>query len=262
MRNISIAISAWSIAVIIAIFTPVNTAHSSDKAVRGGVKPNLQSQMDRLYNDYCFKSNCDNVPAHRTARAQVEDFGTGSRSPDSTFISLIPSYPPGVSCTSLLGEVGDNQNLTVLEGNVTVDSSGEALVTISAEPRIQRANGATEEGIGAIGGQITLEGPFDAIDPPTTTTIFSRWVLHSAVASTEIDAVSNPSQVNQPIINTVAVNRYLSGLTPGSYTIRANFKWSTVFTSLPLETSTASFATGQRGALVCQPNLIVETWPL
>ncbi|QKK02947.1 MAG: hypothetical protein HND55_10010 [Pseudomonadota bacterium] len=235
----------------------IDGANSTEHMISKGPVERLPD-MDRFYSDPCYMSNCGREPVAQSAPGRIDSLGVSPRSPDSTFLSISPSYSSGVSCTSLLGVVSDNAFMTVLQDTFTVGSSGEVLVQLSAEPRIQRENGSSIAGVGAVGARLTLEGP--AGSGSSTQTLFSRWILHTPIDDTLITTVSNPSGVNQPAIATASVSRYLSGLTPGDYTIKANFKWSVVFTDLPLETSTIAFATGQRGALVCQPNLIVETW--
>lgn len=215
----------------------------------------LQSRMDKFYSDGCFESNCGNVKASVTATPQVESRrGLGG---GIDFYTYKPSYAPGVECTSLLGAVADNNWLEILNTGAPRSHNGAKVdLTFNAEGRIQRQSGTADTGIGAVAVRVFLDETI-GVNPPTSTELFSRWVIHSGVDNTLIDEVTNPAGVNQPVINSASVRRLIE-LTPGStYAVRVEAKWSDVFTGLSLDTGTIPFATGQRGALVCIPVLSI-----
>ncbi len=220
----------------------------------------LQSRMDQLYSNSCFESNCGNVKASPSAAPQVEV--RRIQPSNLTFYTYQPTYDPGVTCTSLLGAVADNFWIEILNTGAPRPHSGNKVdLTFNAEGRIQRQNATSDTGIGAVAVRVYLDetsGLTRGAPPVTTTTeLFSRWIIHSGVDNTQIDEVSNPNGVNQPVINSTSVRRLLE-LTPGSnYAVRVEAKWSDVYTNLSLDTGPAPFATGQRGALVCVPVLSI-----
>ena len=219
----------------------------------------LQEQIDRMYTDGCYQSNCGSVPAHETAQARVEERRAVNGSPFN-FLTFTPTYVPPASCTSLLGQA-DNAWLQVLDTGVRTPNGRNLDLTFNAEGRVQRANGSNLTGIGAVATQVFI----DEINPginggnPVTTLLFSRWVIHSGVDSSLIEDVANPSAINQPVINSTSVRRFVSLAAGSTYRIRVEAKWSDVFTGLSFEPSTAPFvASGAaRGALICVPVLSV-----
>ena len=216
----------------------------------------LQSRMDKFYSDGCFESNCGNVKSVPSAVPQVESRRT-TLGGSMDFYTYQPSYAPGVSCTSLLGAVLDNSWIEILNtGAPRAHNGAKVDLTFNAEGRIQRKSGETDTGVGAVAVRVFLDETI-GVNPPVTTELFSRWVIHSVVDSSLIDDVANPGGVNQPIINSAAVRRLLNLTTGSTYAIRVEAKWSDVFTGLTLEPGTIPFATGQRGAMVCVPVLSI-----
>lgn len=252
-----------ALGLAITLQTATFAADSGDRIERRSWKPKPEPtvDMDRFYSDPCYESNCGRESIDPTAQARVAAALYGTRSASSSFLVMEPSYPAGVTCTSLYGEVSDNNWLTVLAGTITVGSSGVLSMNLSAEPRVQRRDGSSTSGIGAIGARIRVADHVAVSSLQAETTAFVRWILHSPVNHTVISDVPNPNSVNQPVITTNSVDRHETGLTPGAdYDVYVDFKWSDVYTGLELETRTAPFATGQRGAIVCVPQLILETW--
>lgn len=222
----------------------------------------VQALADQIYTDGCFQSNCGNVPVDAASTPFVQESvmpATEGGAPQA-YLSYAPSYTPPATCTSLLGQA-DNAWLQILDTGVRTPVGRNIDLTFSAEGRVQRANNSTLTGVGAVAVQMFI----DEINPgingglPVTTQLFSRWVIHSGVDNTLIEDVANPSGVNQPVINSTSVRRFVQ-LAPGStYRLRVESKWSDVFTGLVFETSTAPFVSGgaARGALVCVPVLSV-----
>ena len=157
----------------------------------------------------------------------------------------------------MLGAVADNNWFEILNTGAPRSHNGAKVdLTFNAEGRILRQSGNSDSGVGAVAVRVFLDETI-GVNPPVTTELFSRWVIHSGVDSTLIDEVANPGGVNQPIINSASVRRLLE-LAPGStYAVRVEAKWSDVFTNLTLDTTPIEFATGQRGALVCIPVLSI-----
>lgn len=224
----------------------------------------LQEQIDRMYSDGCFQSNCGNVPADNTAVARVEQT-RGALGSATTYLTFTPSYVAPASCTSLLGQA-DNAWLQVLNTGIRTPNGPNLDLTFNAEGRVQRANGSNLTGIGAVATQVFI----DEINPgvnggnPVTTLLFSRWVIHSGVDSSLIEDVANPSGINQPVINSTSVRRFVALAAGSTYRVRVEAKWSDVFTGLSFETSTAPFvaAGAARGALICVPVLSIAENPL
>ena len=229
--------------------------------------------FDRLLTDSCYMSNCGSVPVAPSAYATVTD----QRSALSNFTILQPSYVAPEACTSLLN-VADNAWQTVLTGPATVGTSGRLDLTLNSEPRIQRLNASTAAGIGAVGVRLFVlpaadpdPGNVAQVDPRE---LLNRWVLHENVNNTlitsNVDGTplpappamgSNVSGANQPIISTSSIRRLLT-LAPGNYNVWVQAKWSARSTALRLATGTSSFIAGggSRGALICVPQVTLETW--
>ena len=224
--------------------------------------------FDRLLTDSCYMSNCGSVPVAPSAYATVAQ----QRSALSTFTILQPSYVAPASCTSLLNVV-DNGWQTVLTGPVTVLASARLDLTLNSEPRIQRLNASTIAGIAGIGIRIFVlpaadpdPGNVAQVDPRE---LLNRWVLHENVDNSLITSNAdgtpitggNVNGVNQPIISTSSIRRLLT-LAPGSYNVWIQAKWSARSTALRLATGTAAFVAnnGMRGALICVPQVTLETW--
>lgn len=236
-----------------------STAYAAKEETTKPPVLDLQEQIDRMYTDGCFQSNCGNVPAHATAAARVEAV-RATRGSAVNYLTFSPSYVPPASCTSLLGQA-DNAWLQVLDTGVRTPNGLNLDLTFNAEGRVQRANGSNLTGIGAVATQVFIDETNPGINGgnPVSTLLFSRWVIHSGVDSSLIEDVANPAAINQPVINSTSVRRFVT-LAPGSsYRIRVEAKWSDVFTGLVFETSTAPFvASGAaRGALICVPVLSV-----
>ena len=229
--------------------------------------------FDRVLTDSCYMSNCGSVPVAPSAYATVAQ----QRSALSTFTILQPSYTPPASCTTLLN-VADNAWQTILTGPANVGTSGRLDLTLNSEPRIQRLNASTIPGVGAIGVRLFVlpatdpdPGNIAQSDPRE---LLNRWVLHENVNNTlitsNVDGTplptppamgSNVNGVNQPIISTSSIRRFLT-LAPGSYNVWIQAKWSARFTALRLEPGTSGFIAsgGGRGALICVPQVTLETW--
>ncbi len=217
---------------------------------------------DRFQYDGCYMSNCGNVPTTSSAQAQVV------RSPDSTFATLDPTYAPGVSCTSLLS-LGDNLWQTVLQSSqpFSVLSSGRLDLTLNSEPRVQRRNAISDTGSAGVGAiavrAFVLPVGQSPNDLPAPLPIFERWILHENVDNTlRTQGSLNPDGTSQPIISTSSIRRLLNLAPSTGYNIFIQAKWSVVRTSLQLEPSTVVFVadSGGRGALICVPQVTLETW--
>jgi hypothetical protein len=240
-------------------------AQSLTKPVDETIKPPVSTiDFDRFMSDMCYMSNCGNVPAapYSLARAETRSSRGGSL---HSFTEYRLPYPAGVSCTSLLGQA-DNLFSTVLTtGTIPYNNRDTLDIQFNGEGRIQRANANTSTGVGAVGVRVILTETPSGGGAPIVTPLFERWVLHNSLEFTLIDdlpgGATNPTGVNQPVINTVGVRRFYQ-LQPGSsYKIDVDVKWSDAFTGLTLEPSTISFVTGGgRGALMCIPTLqVAET---
>jgi hypothetical protein len=225
-----------------------------------------QIDLDRFAFDMCYLSNCNDVPAAPFSQARAQNRASLGSPQVHKFTEYTLPYPSGVSCTSLLGQA-DNLFQTILTtGTVAYSGRQQLDIQFNGEGRIQRANGNTATGVGAVGVRVVLtETP--TAGAPIVTPLFERWVLHNALDFTLIDdlpsGATNPAGVNQPVINTVGVRRFYT-LQPGStYRVDVDVKWSDAFTGLTLEPSTISFVTGGgRGALMCVPVLqVAETNP-
>jgi hypothetical protein len=243
----------------------VSAAQSKPMASDTKAPSAAQIDLDRFSFDMCYLSNCENVPAAPLSMARAERRGVLGGS-FHKFTEYTLPYPSGVSCTSLLGQA-DNLFQTILNtGDVAYSGRQQLDIQFNGEGRIQRANGNTAPGVGAVGVRVVLtETPVTGA--PIVTPLFERWVLHNSLDFTLIDdlpsGVTNPAGVNQPVINTVGLRRFYTLQEGSSYRINVDVKWSDSFTGLTLEPSAIGFVTGGgRGALMCVPTLqVAETNP-
>ena len=224
----------------------------------------LGAAADRIYNDDCFMSNCGSVPVDKDAAARVEEVVNRSVSAaGQNYLTFQPSYAPGISCTSILAQP-DNAWIEVL--NTGLRTAPPIIdTTFTAEGRIQRANGSTLTGLGAVAVRVFVQQVVAGVPQPETR-IYSRWVLHSGIDNSQIEDAPPPEPgQNQPIINSASVRRFVN-LTGEQYRVRVEAKWSDVFTGMIFEPSVitpagANFISGPRGAAVCVPVLnIVENF--
>ncbi len=258
---------------------------TSAQAKQVDIKPPVSTvDLDRFYADPCYLSNCGSPTMLPNALANSPQRSVALAS-NTVYKTFQPSYTtsPGTtiqsSCTSLLG-LSDNQFATVLTTGVTNPGSNRNIdLTFNAEGRIQRKDGDTANGIGAVGVQMLLTefnaalpggptGIFGVPDDPAgqkTEQIFFRWIIHAVVGFSQVTDVPNPTSANQPLINSASVRRFKSLLVGSTYKIDVNAKWSDVFTGLTLEPATQLGVVegGQgRGALICIPTLaVVEQLP-
>lgn len=220
------------------------------------IKP-AQFDFDRFYSEACYLSNCENPPASPTAVAAVQPRSVNAVS-SYVLRTFQPSYTSPATCTSLLGQP-DNAFLNILDTGVVNPGGNRNLdLTFNAEGRVQRANFGTDNGIGAVGVRMLID-EIPSVGPTVQTELFFRWIVHSVVDSTLITEVANPNGVNQPVINSASVRRFVN-LAPGSsYRVQVFAKWSDVFTGVVFEPSSINFVAngGGRGAIVCVPTLVI-----
>ena len=238
-------------ALALALFS-VNS-YAQSKGV--DTKP-VQFDFDSFYSDACYMSNCANPPRSATATAVVQQRAVNGGS--YQFRTFQPAYTPPATCTSLLSQA-DNAFLNILDTGIINPGSNRGLdLTFNAEGRVQRANFGTDNGIGAVGVRMLID-EIPLVGQPVQTELFFRWIIHSVVDSTLATEVANPGGVNQPVINSASVRRFVT-LAPGSsYRVQVLAKWSDVFTGLILEQSAVNFVAdgGGRGAVVCVPTLVI-----
>ena len=243
--------------LVTAIALTLFSVNSFAQTKGADTKP-AQIDFDSFYADACYMSNCANPPRSSTANAiQDQRIVNGVIGP-YVFRTFQPAYTPPASCTSLLGQA-DNVFLNVLDTGVINPGANTGLdLTLNAEGRLQRANGDFDAGIGAIGVRMVID-EIPAVGPTVQTELFFRWVIHSEVDSSLITDVANPSGVNQPVINSVAVRRFVDLASGSSYRIQVFAKWSDVFTGVNFATNSASFvaSSGARGAIICVPTLSI-----
>lgn len=238
-------------AVALALFSVNSYAQS-----KGADTKPAQFDFDRFYSDACYMSNCANPPSSSTATASVERrvvLGTSYQ-----FRTFQPSYVAPATCTSLLGQA-DNAFLNILDTGVVNPGPNRNLdLTFNGEGRVQRANFGTDNGVGAVGVRMLID-EIPAVGPTVQTELFFRWIIHTVVDSSLVTDVPNPGGVNQPIINSASVRRFVN-LAPGSsYRVQVLAKWSDVFTGVVFEPGPVNFVAdgGGRGAVVCVPTLTI-----
>ena len=238
-------------ALALALFS-VNSYAQSKGA---DIKP-AQFDFDRFYSDACYMSNCANPPMSSTATAAIQQRSVNGGS--YQFRTFQPAYTPPATCTSLLGQA-DNAFLNILDTGVINPGANTNLdLTFNGEGRVQRVNFGTDTGVGAVGVRMLID-EIPTVGPTVQTELFFRWIIHSVVDASLVTDVANPGGVNQPIINSASVRRFVN-LAPGSsYRVQVLAKWSDVFTGVAFEPSAVNFVAdgGGRGAVVCVPTLVV-----
>lgn len=243
--------------LVTALAVVLFSVNSYAQAKGADIKP-AQFDFDRFYSDACYLSNCENSPASPTARAVVEQRAVNGAAGAYVLRTFQPSYIPPATCTSLLGQV-DNAFLNVLDTGVINPGANRDLdLTFNAEGRVQRINNGTQKGIGAVGVRMLID-EIPTVGPTVQTELFFRWIIHSVVDSTLVVDVANPGGVNQPVINSASVRRFVN-LAPGSsYRVQVFAKWSDVFTGMAFEPGPVNFVAsgGGRGAIVCVPTLVI-----